>query len=117
MVTGNGWYLTKHSSAVFRARPRPADLPPQAPPSTFRQEVRPVVERAGPATVVSYTVLHDRAGEPEAAVAILEFADGARTVARLEATPPDLADLEAQELVGVRATVTPTDGPAQFDLA
>jgi acetyl-CoA C-acetyltransferase len=79
--------------------------------------VLPVVERAGPATVVSYTVLHDRAGEPEAAVAILEFADGARTVARTEAAPPDLADLESHELVGARATVTPADGPARFDLA
>ena len=116
LVTGNGWYLTKHSSAVLGARPRPADLPPEAPPSTLHQDVRPVVERAGPATVVSYTVLHDRAGDPEAAVAILEFADGARTVARMEAAPPDLADLEAQELVGARATVTPADGPARFDL-
>jgi acetyl-CoA C-acetyltransferase len=118
LVTGNGWYLTKHSSAVLGARPRPSHLPTVAPPSTFEQEVRPIVERQGTARILSYTVVHDREGAPEAGIAILEFADGARTVARLEAPAGELAELEARDHIGLKANVATTDdGPSLLSSA
>ena len=116
LVTGNGWYLTKHSSAVLGSRPRPSHLPDAAPPSTFHQDVLPVVQRGGTARITSYTVVHDRAGAPEAGLAILEFDDGSRTVARSEAPSDELAELETRDHIGVDALVTTADdGPASFE--
>jgi len=117
LVTGNGWYLSKHSSVVLGGRPRPRHLPGAPGPSTVVRELRSVEDRSGPARILSYTVVHDRSGQPKVCIAVLELGDGVRTVARLEATPAVLSELETTELVGCAADVVATGvAPARFEL-
>lgn len=81
LVTALGWYVTKHSVGLYSTTP-PAD--------GFRAEsvqaevdARPRREVAvtyeGPATVESFTVLHERDGSPSNAIAACLTPDGART--------------------------------------
>lgn len=106
LVTGNGWFLTKHSMALLSVRP---------PATPFRyldtqQEVDalPKVEIAtsfhGPATLETYTVLHARDGGPEFAVAACRTPDGRRVWARSDSA--DLfTELMRAELIGTKVAV------------
>jgi acetyl-CoA C-acetyltransferase len=119
LVTGLGWYLTKHAAGIYSANP------PSAPwqredPATYQAElyvmVHPplVTEPRGRSTIETYTVLHDRDGHPMRGIVIGREADGARFVAN---TPPDralLEDLEAEEAIGRPGTVTSVAGSNVF---
>ena len=78
LVTGVGWYLTKHSAGLYSTTP-PADgfraLAPE-PPVIGRA---PAPEYEGPCTVETYTVMYSRAGEPEQGLFALLTPDGRRT--------------------------------------
>ncbi len=95
LVTGNGWYLTKHSAAVLSTEPPGAALESAgaaALPSGMPSEAVPVVAEAeGAGTVETYTVTHGRAG-PERGIVIGRLDDGRRFLAN---TPDDRALLEA----------------------
>jgi acetyl-CoA C-acetyltransferase len=117
LVTGNGWYLTKHSAVMLASAPRgeraearagggPAagggELPTK--PVTVHEEVE------GPARVLTYTVIYDREGAPARGIVVGEHADGRRFLAN---TPPDralLEDLVASEAVGRPGRVERRDG-------
>ncbi|WP_037078443.1 acetyl-CoA acetyltransferase [Pseudonocardia spinosispora] len=111
LVTGNGWFLTKHSMALLSAR---------APTAPFRYldpqpevDALPKVEIAlsfhGPATLETYTVLHARDGGPEFAVLACRTPDGHRVWARSESTDL-LPELMTTELIGTKVTVD-SSGP------
>ena len=81
LVTGLGWYSTKHAVGVWSTTP---------PPSGFRHECpqgavdalpqrTPASDYEGDATIETYTVVHDREGEPELAILALLTEDGRRT--------------------------------------
>jgi acetyl-CoA C-acetyltransferase len=80
LVSANGGYVTKHALGLYATEP---------PTTSFRsRSVQPAVDALGrrevaephdgPATVESWVVEHDRAGEPERAVAACLTDDGRR---------------------------------------
>lgn len=107
LASGVGMHMTKHAFSCWSTvPPRQAPPPPAAPPAPVR---RPLVDRHdGPATVVAYTVLHDRDGAPTHAVLVAELPDGARCYARTE-DPERLAAAETRELVGGRVRLRPDE--------
>ena len=120
LVTGNGWYLTKHSASVLSARPRDAALPasaaaaaepPSAPPVAFAEEA------AGEAALETYTVTYDRAGAPERGIVIGRLGDGRRFLAHVREDRAGLETFVAQEEVGCRGRVVHRDGRNRFEPA
>jgi acetyl-CoA C-acetyltransferase len=114
LVTGIGWYLTKHAVGVWSTTPPPNGfgydspqdevdaLPQRAPASAFE----------GDATVETYTVIHQRDGEAQNGIVSLLTDDGARAWGTV--TDPDaLADLEVEEGCGRRARLR-SDGRAEL---
>jgi acetyl-CoA C-acetyltransferase len=117
LVTGNGWYLTKHSAAVL-ASAAPAAAPRPAP-SVELPPPLPVLERAdGPARIETYTVVYDREGAPARGIVVGRLDDGDRRF--LANTPDDrklLEDLVAAEAVGRRGAVHCIEGGNRFNPA
>jgi len=118
LVTGNGWYLTKHSATVLSCEPRPGGLAPAAEVDVSA-EADPVVLRdaaEGAAVVETYTVIYGRDGAPERGIVIGRLDDdGARFVAN---TPDDREALEAfvaVENVGRRGRVTVREDQNLFE--
>lgn len=104
LVTGNGWYLTKHSACVCSSAPleKPGEAPP-VDPGPEACKLAPVAE--GACSVETYTVLYDRDGAPERGIVVGRLDGGERFLAH---TPPDRALLEAfaaREEVGRRGRV------------
>jgi acetyl-CoA C-acetyltransferase len=117
LVTGNGWYLTKHSAAVLASAPRegaiaqaPAAAAPAIPDDTTSTD-----PAEGPARLETYTVLYDREGAPARGIALGRTAAGRRFVAN---TPDDRAFLEAfvaVENVGRAGRVRSVEGRNLFE--
>ena len=109
LVTGLGWFATKHSAGVYSARP-PAGAWRRTDPAVDQREVDamdspPFAEQAeGAARVETYTVIFNREGEPEQGIVIGRLDDGSR--ARFFAnTPPDrdlMLAMTREEFVGRR---------------
>ena len=105
LVSGVGWYLTKHAVGVYSAAP-PRRPQPRVSPSEYQVEIdakphpRCVAEASGAARVETYTVLHDRDGAPETGLVVGRLEDGARFWAN---SPPDrvlLERMEREEMIG-----------------
>jgi acetyl-CoA C-acetyltransferase len=107
LLTGVGWYLTKHSVGLWSTTPPSGGFAwanPQAEVDALPQRV-PLSDFEGEATVETYTVIHGRDQAPERAIVALLTDEGARTWGTL--TDADaLASLEADEGCGRRARVT-----------
>jgi acetyl-CoA C-acetyltransferase len=117
LVTGNGWYLTKHSATVLATEPKPgdrvtageADLSGEAAPV-------PLLEAAeGAATVLTYTVLYGRDGAPERGIVIGRLDDGGRFIANTPDARDDLEGFAAVENVGRAGTVRVRNGSNCFE--
>ncbi len=104
LVTGNGWYLTKHAASVWGREPGGRALHSEPPVRVDEQAaLRPieVVERAeGSATVDTFTVRYDREGAPSRGIVIGRTADGRRFVANTPSDRATLEDLVASDMVG-----------------
>ncbi|HEY2303282.1 MAG TPA: hypothetical protein VGH66_15385 [Acidimicrobiales bacterium] len=118
LVTGNGYYLTAHAASVWSGSPKPAQsagIPPAAG-TMLAQQPLPVVESAdGPCRVDSYTVMHDRAGEPEVGIVIGRLGTGNRFVANVI----DRATLEvlvSEEVIGRSGLARAGEGVNVFEL-
>jgi len=87
LVHGNGYYLTKHAVGVYsRVAPSSAPQPPasvQAIADARVTEVPIDLAPNGRGSVLAYTALFARDGEPERAVVLLDVA-GLRCVARAD---------------------------------
>jgi acetyl-CoA C-acetyltransferase len=117
MVTGNGWYLTKHAAVVLSSAPPRAERPSaETPPlsGAAAKQAQPVPLRRGSGTgrIDSYTVSHDRSGQPARGMIVGSFDDGTRFVANTRSDPAVLAALEADEMVGQTGMVVDEGGPA-----
>ncbi len=103
LVTGNGWYLTKHSAAVLSIEPPCGPLAPAgaaALPAALRSEPVAVLHEAeGPATLETYTVVHGREG-PRRGIAIGRLEDGRRFLANMPKDRDLLEAFTAREGVG-----------------
>jgi acetyl-CoA C-acetyltransferase len=107
LVTANSGYLTRHSIGVYGPAPGPGFRRASATDAATQAE--PLTEVAdaytGPATLESWTVIFDRDGTPQTALAALRTKTGARTLAR--SADPELAErLVREETEGASATVT-----------
>jgi acetyl-CoA C-acetyltransferase len=108
VTSGVGMHMQKHAYGVWSTAPGAA--PPSIAPATPTAAASPtsIVESPdGPAVVATYSVLHGRDGAPESAVLVCDLPDGGRCYAKLDG---DLAEAEAEELIGRAVTLTPTDG-------
>jgi acetyl-CoA C-acetyltransferase len=119
LVTGNGWYLTKHSATVVASAPRETPLGPAPEPPIVAggDETATTAPADGAARVESYTVLYERDGAPVRGVIVGRTDAGQRFLAN---TPEDrelLEGLVAEEAVGRRGRVTHRDGGNLFDPA
>jgi acetyl-CoA C-acetyltransferase len=113
MVTGLGWFVTKHSAGVYSTDPPAGDWQRTDPAidqaTVDAMEGPPAVEEAeGAAVVETYTVAYDREGNPSQGIVIgrLTADSGARFVAN---TPDDaalLARMTSEEFVGQAGRVT-----------
>jgi acetyl-CoA C-acetyltransferase len=117
LVTGNGWYLSKHSACVCASAPRDPLVHPVLELAT--EEASPPVEVAeeatGHGTVEAYTVLYDRDGTPTQGIVLGRLGDGRRFVAN---TPEDRDLLEAfvcAEQVGREGDLAHVGGLNRFD--
>ena len=115
LVTANGWYLTKHSLGLYSTARPDASFQAQDSVALNRQlagMTHPKLDPqpSGVGTVETYTVMFDRAGEPERGLVIGSFENGARFVAD---TTPDkslLAGMTRDDPIG-KAGVVRTGAP------
>ena len=97
LVTGNGWYLTKHAASVWSSQP-PRRAPKRGLPERLaskgmeRAPVTVADEAGGPGVVEAYTVVYDREGAPAKGIVLGRTQEGKRFLAN---TPDDRALLEA----------------------
>jgi acetyl-CoA C-acetyltransferase len=118
MLTGNGWYLTKHSATILSRQPIPGDFEPSATAtsdttrSRWKTPATEVVSEAnGPAEVETYTIVHDREGAPSRGIIIGRLRESNRRfLANTPADPQLLADLEKIELIGTQGNVQHESG-------
>jgi acetyl-CoA C-acetyltransferase len=107
LVTGLGWYATKHAVGIYSAAPpakgwRRGDTS-DAQAVIDASAVEVAGDAVGPATVVASTVVAGRDGAPRAAPVIARLPDGRHVAAAAE--DDELAALEGRNLVGERILV------------
>lgn len=106
LISGLGWYVTKHSIGIYGSSPPPAGYrrgdtaPAQA---AIDAEAIPVAaglgeSRGQEAVVEASTVIYDRAGAVSAAPVIARLKDGRRVAAK--ASVAELVGLAGRSLVG-----------------
>ena len=104
LVTGLGWFATKHSAGVYSTKRPEGDWTRTAPSvdqaTVDADESPPVVEQAnGAATVETYTVCFNRDGEPELGIVVGRLEDGSRFFAN---TPANARAAMGDDAGGVR---------------
>ena len=106
LVTALGWYVTKHSVGVYSTRPPAegfrAESVQEEVDATPRRDI--AGDHDGPATVESFTVLHERDGSATNAVVACLTPDGARTWATSD-DPSVIAAFLGDDLFGHKVTV------------
>ena len=116
MTTGLGWYFTKHAAALYNlVRPKNGFKYEvfKEPP---RGSVVAIENPEGAASIETYTVEHDRSGEPSTAIVVGRLdKNGERFFAR--APKEVLAAMETEEFVGRRGRVRNLDGVNLFEPA
>ena len=121
LVTGNGWYLTKHSAAVLSSGPKEGDAPrtglvdplPSQQMDTAPQQL--ARSPAGPAGVEAYTINYGRDGNPVTGIVLGRTEEGERFLAN---TPNDtslLAEFASAERVGQRGTLSQRNDMTLFE--
>jgi acetyl-CoA C-acetyltransferase len=121
IVTALGWYLTKHAIGVYASAPPPRPwMPPDEASLQRALDAEPAptlaVAADGPATLETYTVLHDRDGAPMRGIVVARLADGRRALANTAPTRDVLDELEAREAIGRPGHVRPDGDTNRFDL-
>ena len=120
LVTGLGWYVTKHAAGIYAAAPpqhpwRRVD--PAVDQAVVDREPHPALalEASGSAVIETYTVIHDRDGAPMKGLVIGRLGDARRFLA---VTPDDRTVLEGLETacaIGRAGIVATGDGVNRFD--
>ena len=121
MVSGLGWYITKHSVGLWSAAPPPKGW--QAPDMTGVQAsidstALHVVETSaavGTARIDGYTVVHDRDTGPASVPVFASTLDGHRVVARSD-DPDVAAAMSGGMFVGHEIDLKPAHDHARFEL-
>lgn len=103
LVTGNGWYLTKHSAGVYSSAPPSRSPRPEPDVSLARHPQGPVKVTQtpeGPAVVETYTVVCGRSGAPEIGIVVGRLDSGERFLAQTPEDPGLFQEWMATEAVG-----------------
>lgn len=120
MVTANGYYCTKHAVGIYSGR-APEKPWMRTPPERFQaelplpspMEVDP--EPSGEFRVESYTVWHDREGEPEVGILCGQTSGGKRAWAQTRKDDRGLLDaMMKQEWIGMRGRIATREGKANL---
>lgn len=117
LVTGNGFYLTKHAASVWSGRPKPAaavGTPPEAGTRLERQPVAVDEHPTGHGRVEAYTVLHDAHSEPVLGIIAGRTDQGLRFVANLPDDHDVLRSFTVEEGVGRTGRLHDRDGRNEF---
>ena len=120
LVTGNGWYLTKHAASVWSTEPKGGDLPTAEMPAerpSSRMRTTPLVvheDCSGGGTIEAYTVTYDREGAPERGIVLGRSDDGKRFIANTPGDREVLAGLVATEGIGREGSLSVADGAQVF---
>jgi len=120
MISGLGWYITKHSLGLWSATPPPnrwadADMTAQqaAIDATALEVVDPV-DATGTATIEAFTVMHDRDAGPTSVPVYARTTNGRRVVARSD--DPELANaMSGGMFVGHTIALKPADERARVE--
>jgi acetyl-CoA C-acetyltransferase len=113
LVTGVGWFLTKHSAGLWSTEPPPGGYR-RLDPATTQARVDATPHRepsgpwAGPATVEATAVTFDRDGTPALGVVAALTPDGRRALANCH-DPAVLATMTTEEWGGRQVSLA-TDG-------
>ncbi len=110
LVSAMGWYVTKHAVGIYSGMPperewRRTDSPEDQAELDAMPHPNLVEAAQGSGTVETYTVVFDRAGEPEFAIVIGRLEDESRFIANTEPDPGLLRWMTQEEMVGRRAKV------------
>ncbi|MEX0682797.1 MAG: acetyl-CoA acetyltransferase [Dehalococcoidia bacterium] len=110
LVTGLGWFATKHSAGVYGGRPPSGEwqrTDPAVDQATLDGMASPAfaAEANGEATVETYTVAFGREGEPEQGIVIGRLGDGTRFMANTPADAELLWSMTREEFVGRKGRV------------
>jgi acetyl-CoA C-acetyltransferase len=115
MTTGLGWYFTKHAAAIYSTRRPRRKFQYEVFKEPAKGAVVAIENPVGPATIETYTIEHDRTGEPSAAIVVGRVESGERFFAR--APREILRTMETEEFVGRRGRVRNLDGVNLFETA
>jgi acetyl-CoA C-acetyltransferase len=119
LVTANGNWVTKHSYGVYSTTPYPGRWQREDPAPLQAQldalPKAPFTECAnGPATMETYTVMHDKHGPAYSVLLGRLSASGERFIANTPADKAVLQDLQDRDSLGRAGTVRHADGLNTF---
>jgi acetyl-CoA C-acetyltransferase len=115
LVQALSWFISKHSVGIYASQGK-ASPKPQIPPESCQAELDkiegpPLIDQAsGDAVVETYTLFHDRSGQPIDAVIIGRLDNGARFLAKTERDKDLLAAMMENEFIGAKGRVNFKDG-------
>jgi len=121
LVTGNGWYVTKHSAGIYSTTPT-AGAWTREDPKTYQKDIdaepHPQVIEApnGAATVETYTVVTDRRGKRFGLI-VGRLDDGKRFLAHTPDDDETLNWMMREEMLGRRGTVSAGEPTNLFKFA
>jgi acetyl-CoA C-acetyltransferase len=118
LVTANGNYVTKQSAGIYSTEPPARPFAPKDPElyqGLIDADKGPAVaaEANGPASVETYTVMHERKG-PAYAILFGRLGDGRRFIANTPADQGLLREMVERDMVGAGGQVTHQDGRNVF---
>lgn len=115
LVAANGGYITKLAVGVFSAEPPASGFRHASPQANLDPEPRRGVdpEPEGTATVETYTVMHDRSGDPTHGIVACVMPDDRRAWGLVHGDD-ELRAMVTEEIVGRGVTLRP-DGAATID--
>lgn len=111
LVTGLGWFATKHSAGVYSGKPPQGEwarTDPKVDQAKVDADVSPAFtnEANGSATVETYTVVFNREGEPESGIVIGRLEDGTRFLSNTPADAGLLMAITREEFIGRKGRVS-----------
>lgn len=118
LVTGNGWYLTKHSIGLYSTEPvtgKWSRTDPAVYQATIDAMDHPVLDEhpEGEGVVEGYTVVHAR-DKVRMGIVIGKLGSGKRFIAHVPYDLELLERMKQEDLIGVAGQVTPGDKTNTF---
>ena len=107
LVNANGWYLTKHSVGIYSQQKPLAGLPIENAINQNKEGAPKLNTTAlGPATIETYTVIHNKQDKPTKGIIIARDANSDRCLATCDNSESTLERLTQSEGVGIKGQLT-----------